>query len=221
MGDSVESTAKAPTCPGCHFGCSVDAYRCARGQGFYKLWCEGKPVPERGIPPMMRKNGERSDGERVGDGRPGDGRTGEGHKDNVPPVGTRVMHGLNIMANVLQDRHAESPDRKVLTAVGRQGGFFALGMIGKRALLDDDAIAGSVDELVEAGYAVRDEDEIAGPIMRVTPAGKDKLAEWNAERDAATAEFLAPLSDEEQSELADMLFRLIQPQLAHKNRKEA
>lgn len=125
------------------------------------------------------------------------------------------MHGLNIMVKVLRDRHGEAAERKILMAVGRQGGFFALDMLPKRAVIDVEAMNRAVDVLIEAGFVVREHEEVAGDILRITDAGKVQQAEWNAEREAATAEFLSPLSEDEQAQLADMLFRLI-----HANRRK-
>lgn len=128
----------------------------------------------------------------------------------------RIMHGLNIVANILQDRHTESAERKVLMAVGRQGGFFACDMLAKRTLVDDERILEAVSLLVKRGFAERVLDEVAGEVLRITPEGKERLAEWNAERDAATANFLSPLDEDEKAQLADMLFRIVQAELEKK-----
>lgn len=185
------STTKAPSCPGCHFGCALDAYRCGRGKGFHQLWVDGKPIPERGKP-------------------------GEGGAGRAPSVDTRVMHGLNIMANILKDRHTESAERKTLMAVGRQGGFFAVDMLGKRTLLDPEDLAEATRFLIAGGFIEHDEDEIAGTVLRITSSGREQLAQWNTEREAATEEFLAPLDDSEKEQLASMLFRIIQSELQKK-----
>ena len=126
------------------------------------------------------------------------------------------MHGLNIMANVLQSRHDEAAERKILMAVGRHGGFFALDMLPKRAVVNVEVMAEAVDALIKAGFVTREHEEVAGDILRITDAGKVQQAAWNAEREAATAAFLSPLSEDEQAQLADMLFRLIQ---ANKNKQ--
>ena len=182
------STMDVPICPGCHFGCSVDAYKCGRGKGFRQLWLDGKPLPERGKP-------------------------GDGGAMQMPAVDMRVMHELNIMANILQDRHTESAERKVLMAIGRQGGFFAVDMLGKRTLLDAGRLYEATGFLKSAGFVEHDEDEIAGTILRITLSGRDQLAEWNAERETATAEFLSPLDDDEKVQLSKLLSRIIQAEL--------
>lgn len=126
------------------------------------------------------------------------------------------MHGLNIMANILKDRHTESAERKTLMAVGRQGGFFAVDMLGKRTLLDPEGLADATRFLIARGFIEHDEDEIAGTVLRITSSGREQLAQWNTEREAATAEFLAPLDDSEKEQLASMLFRIIQSELQKK-----
>ena len=156
------------------------------------MWVDGKPIPERGKP-------------------------GEGGSGHAPSVDARVMHGLNIMANILKDRHTESAERKALMAIGRQGGFFAVDMLGKRTLLDPEDLAEATRFLIARGFIEHDEDEIAGAVLRITSSGRDQLAVWNAEREAATAEFLAPLDQSEKEQLASMLSRVIQSEL-HKKR---
>lgn len=184
-------TNVAPNCPGCHFGCPLDAYRCGRGKGFHQLWVDGKPIPKRGEP-------------------------GEGGVGQAPPLDSRVMHGLNIMANILKDRHTESAERKALMAIGRQGGFFAADMLGKRTLLDAERLDEATGYLEGAGFVERDEDEIAGAVFRITSSGRDQLVAWNAEREEATAEFLAPLDDDEKAQLVSMLSRIIKSELEKK-----
>ena len=185
------STIEAPTCPGCHFGCALDAYRCGRGKGFYQLWLDGKPLPERGEP-------------------------GEGGAGHAPSVDMRVMHGLNIMANILQDRHTESAERKALMAIGRQGGFFAVDMLGKRTLLEPNSLADATRYLINEGFIEHDEDEIAGTVLRITSSGREQLAVWNAEREVSTAEFLSPLDNDEKAQLSSMLSRIIKANLKKK-----
>lgn len=126
------------------------------------------------------------------------------------------MHGLNIMANILKDRHTESAERKTLMAVGRQGGFFAVDMLGKRTLLDPEDLAEASRFLIARGFIEHDEDAIAGTVLRITSSGRKQLAWWNTEREAATAEFLASLDDNEKEQLASMLFRIIQSQAQKK-----
>ncbi len=186
------STIEAPSCPGCHFGCALDAYRCGRGKGFHQLWVDGKPIPERGKP-------------------------GEGGVGHAPSVDMRVMHGLNIMANILQDRHTESAERKTLMAIGRQGGFFAVDMLGKRTLLGSEDLAEATRFLIARGFIEHDEDDMAGTVLRITSSGREQLSAWNAERDASTAEFLSPLSDDEKMQLSSMLSRIIQAELKKKH----
>ena len=116
MSENVLS-ANAPACTGCHFGCTLDAYRCGRGKAFYELWQAGGEVPER-----------RGPG-RLG-GSPGG--------DHRPPSDTRVMHALTIMTKVLHERHAEAPESKLLASIERQGGFFALDKLAERAVLTSE-----------------------------------------------------------------------------------
>ena len=198
----MEETAKdqqAPACPGCHFGCSLDAYRCGRGKGFSEKWRAGEPVPERRGP---GKGGPGGPGKGGPGGPGGPGRGGL-------PTGMRVMHALNIMANKLQDRHTESAERKVLASIDRQGGFFALDMLGRRALVDQPQLDEAIASLTAEGLAESAQDPIAGDILRITEAGRMRQREWNAEREASTAEFLAPLTEEEQDQLAHLIFRLL------------
>lgn len=216
---------QAPICPGCHFGCSLDAYRCGRGKGFSVKWRAGEPLPERRVPgvggpghPGKRPGGCGGQGGKV-NGRPGKGGSsgsGEGGSGGVPLPGMRVMHALNIMSNVLQDRHAESAERKVLGAVERQGGFFALSLLGKRTLVGQPQLDEAVAALVTDGLAELVDEPTAGRSLAITELGRARQRKWSAEHEAATAEFLAPLSEDEQAQLADLLFRLIQP----RDRKE-
>lgn len=82
---------EARTCPGCHFGCDIEDYQCARGEKLHARWVETGELPERrgpghgpGANPASgpkhspEHGGENGDREHARHGGP-DGSGGPGH----------------------------------------------------------------------------------------------------------------------------------------------
>lgn len=186
----METTATAPTCPGCHFACSLDAYRCGRGQGFSRMWREGKEVPERRVRLMPQLH--------------------EGESANsMPPEPNRIMRAISILGRKAEACNDAQPEQKVLMAIARQGGFFALDKLAERASIDEAILPTAVSFLINAGFAAEDQEEVAGVVLRITPEGREQQRIVASQRDERIKEFLAPLSDEELATLNQLALKLI------------
>lgn len=129
--------------------------------------------------------------------------------DGRPPLNDRVMHAFTVMANVMQRRHAEAGSRKVISGLARVGGFMSIALLSKRMLLPTEEAEIVIDVASEAGLVVIEEDEHAGKIARLTQTGYEKAAEIKRNRDASTAEFLSPLSEEEKETLETLVRKLL------------
>lgn len=179
------------TCPACHFGCKLAKYQCGRGKEFYDIVAAGGELPER-HGPMLTPSEKAAFGE--------DGR---------PPLNHRVMHALSIMANVLQRRHEEAGAKKLVSCLARAGSFCTLPMLSKRMHVAGDEFDEALAVSQREGLVVVEDDERGIRIARITAAGSQQAAAWQAEHDASTADFLSPLSEEEKDELERLLRKLI------------
>ena len=186
----METNENIPTCPGCHFGCALVAYRCGRGQGFNRMWHEGKEIPERRARFAPQLNDSESEAA-------------------MPPNPSRVMRVVGILGRKAQVCSNDAPDRKVLMAIVRQGGFFAMEKLAERAMIAEADCPGAVASLVDAGFAVKDREEVAGAVLRATPEGREKQLEWVAQREERIAKFFSPLSEEELTTLDSLARKLI------------
>ena len=179
------------TCPACHFGCKLANYQCGRGKEFYDIVAAGGELPER-RGPMLTPSEQAA--------------FGEGGR---PPLNHRVMHALNIMANVLQRRHEEAGVKKMTLGLARAGSFCTLPMLAKRMNMTGDAFDETLAKAKREGFVTVEDDERGFRIARITTAGSQRAAAWQTERDAHTADFLSPLSEEEKEELERLLRKLI------------
>ncbi len=178
------------SCPGCHFECKLVKYQCGRGKEFFDLAASGGEVPIRRGPMLSPSE--------VAAGKP-----------PVPPVNDRIMHGFTIVANKMQDRHAESKSEKIVTALVRQGSFMSLPLLAKRSLLSRDELDAGLEEAREAGYASVEVDERVGRVARLTDAGKKQADAFKEARDAGTAELLSGLSEDEKETLAALIRKVL------------
>lgn len=177
-------------CPGCHFECKLVKYQCGRGKEFFDIAAEGGEVPVR-RGPMMTPS-ERA-------ARP----------DGKPPLNDRVMHGFNILANRLQDRHVEAGERKMVLALDRMGSFMSLALLPKRMVVSPEELDAALEEAQQSGFITVEDDGRVGRIVRLTDAGVEQTAAWKAERDEETAEFLSNLTEEEKETLVVLVRKLL------------
>lgn len=194
-------------CPGCHFGCNLDAYQCGRGKEFYELAASGQPVPERRWP--MFTPSEKAEG-----------RTGK------PPLNERVMRGLNMVSFALRRRHEEAGEKKIVAALVRGGKFMSLPILSKRTHIPREELSTLIEDASTAPFVTIDIEEIAPlgqredgdanprkiKVARLTEEGAAQARVWDEEREVATEEFLAPLSNEEREQLDSLLLKLMKHQ---------
>ena len=178
-------------CPACHFGCKLAKYQCGRGKEFFDLVADGEPLPER-RGPMLTPS------ERAALG-----------SDGRPPLNDRVMHAFTIITNVIQKRHADAGARKVVLTLARTGSFMSLTLLPKRMTLSREEADTFLEEAQQADLVAVENDNRDVRIARLTDAGSEQAALWQAERDAETAEFLSPLSDEEKETLEALVRKLL------------
>ena len=177
-------------CPGCHFRCKLAKYQCGRGQGFYELVAAGEELPER--------RGHAATGERADE--KGNGRF---------PSNARVMHSLNILSNRVRDCRAETGERKLVLMLLHLGLFVSASFMPRRMSMSAEEFNRVLATALERGLVEEVTDERRVRIVRLTEAGKRQAAIWSVERDARTAEFLSPLSDEEKETLEGLVRKLI------------
>jgi len=145
MPDNRFDGAKAPTCPGCHFGCRIDYYQCARGLRFLEQWEAGEEIPERRMP-----------GPGARGGKPGqDPRDGTG----APALDGQVLH-LLMLVDMFGKRATELPTHvRVAEATLRHDGFATPYVVAQRSQLDGEAFDAAVDQAVEEGLVDIQYDE--------------------------------------------------------------
>ena len=132
----------------------------------------------------------------------------------------RAMHMLNIASIALADNRESRPNRIVLDCLMRHDGCATAPIIQGRSHLDDDTLESALDSLSREGIVAAIEDDLAGTMYQITEEGKTTAAEWRRERDQANAAFLDALSEEEKSQLADLIQKMLQSS-AHKDKMNA
>ena len=226
------TTQEAPKCPGCHFGCSLDRYQCARGKGLHAKWLAGEEIPERRAPWERAKRGEGPRKAGIAGSGPEAvrGQTGaaaeqrkgpEGHRDHagMPPIPSymKAMRMLNIASFALADHRESQSDKMVVDAIARQEGCATLPIIKDRMGKEALDPAACLDQLVQDGLVEVQEDEIAGTMYALTERGRAQSETWRDERMAADAAFVDALSEGEQEKLAALIAKMLQSS-AHKSR---
>lgn len=180
-------------CPGCHFQCKLKLYQCGRGKEFRDMALAGEEVPLRRGPGPVFAPSEHS-----------------AHADKPKPSqDDRLMHGLNVLANMLQDRHAEAGIHKVAISLANQGLFMSVPMLSKRALIESAELDAILQAMHETGLVLLRDEEGRGSFVELTDVGKAQVQAWRCERAEQTAEFLSPLSDEEKTELESLVRKLL------------
>ena len=211
MDDNVKI---APKCPGCHFGCNLERYQCARGKGLYAKWTAGETIPERRAPWERPK--PAGDGEHPNQQQPAQAAAPQ--RPPIPPT-MRVMHMMNIVAMAMADHRNDDPRHQVLDTIARHDGCATLAIVKGR--LKDAKIDATeaIAQLVEEGLLEQQEDERAGTMYALAKQGAAQAQEWRAEQLARDEEFLDALSDDEKSQLADLVAKML-TSTAHKRRFE-
>lgn len=187
-----------PTCPGCHFGCALDDYQCARGEGIYESWQAGEEVPERRMP------GPRG-------GKPGGGKRGRG---GLPPFlnGNTAM-GLwfltGIMQRGLNGRIEQLGSSAVFKPIVQHEGAASLRIIASRAGLSEEAAFEQLQEAVEQGYVEEYEYADGTVFYRVTEAGSEAAQQAEEAKKETLEEYFSVISEEEQEQLLDLVKRVV------------
>jgi DNA-binding MarR family transcriptional regulator len=93
-----------------------------------------------------------------------------------------------------------------------EGGPASQAELGRRVLMDRSDLHGVLNHLQRAGLVarVRDKQDRRRNVVRLSPAGAQRLRELEARAAAAQDELLAPLSEDEQRELRRLLIRLVE-----------
>ena len=183
----------ANTCPGCHFGCAIEEFQCARGEKLHARWVETGSLPERRGPgqgPMRAKD----------------------HKGPAFTVNDRLMHMLHIVGIALHDLADDSgssdPDKRVLDCLIRHDLAASAKVVEGRTHLPNAQEA--LDAVVAQGFAAkRAHGETT--LYKLTETGLETARAWEAERKAAEAEFLGVLSDDEKDQLLALVTKVLEP----------
>ena len=186
---------QAPKCSGCHFGCSIDNYQCARGKKFLEQWQAGEEIPERRMP---------------GPGGPG-GKGGRKPPKGMPAPSAdeRLAHMLTICSMFLQRNSESSPALSIATAAMRQDGFASKRITGERARLKGAEFDAALQEAADQGLVTVEDDDRVGAFVHVTDAGRTRANEHMEQAKAANAELLSCYSSDEKEQLQGLLDKLL------------
>ena len=201
VSDSVPASASGsastsvPACPGCHFACPIDDYQCARGEHLHAAWERGEELPVR-----------------QGPGRPPQGAS----KQKVQlSSNERLMHLLHIVGIALQDLERESgsdaPDRQIVDCLMRHERAASERIVLGRTQLDADTFHTSSQALIDRGFVETKAACGDDTFYALTEAGIEQAGTWRAERQAAEAEFLGVLTDDEKQQFHDLVFKILEP----------
>ena len=193
-------------CPGCHFGCAIDDYQCARGALFLAKWEAGEEIPVR-RPPWAR--GEKPAGETP------DGQSASAHTPPprlaALPVSARLMMLLTMAQNALAARDDEQRDRRVAECLLRQESSATNRIIAERTRLNDAAIDEQIASLEERGIVTSSTLKDGRTFHTLTEDGRAQAEAWFEEHKAADAAFFAELTDEEAEQLEALLAKTLSP----------
>lgn len=186
---------EANVCPGCHFGCAIDAPQCARGEKLRARWEDAGELPERRGPgqgPMRAK--------------------GQGGASAALVTDDRLMHLLHIVGIALHDLADESgssaPERRVVDCLLRHEHAASVQIIAGRTHLPKlDETLGAI---CERGLAAQRQSG-STEFYELTDGGLQQARAWEAERRAAEAEFLGVLSEEEKDQLLALVIKVLEP----------
>lgn len=126
-----------------------------------------------------------------------------------PDTTQQLAFGLNILANVLQERRARNAEGEILGALVGHGGLASRQLLASRVRIDAEKFDAALDALEAGGLVERSSYEHIADAVRLTDAGRVKMPEVEAEHEAANEEFLAPLSEEERAQFAGLVFKLL------------
>lgn len=226
----MDETSKAiPTCPGCHFGCTLDDYQCARGGRFYEKWQAGEEIPVR-RPPWehgeKKPEGAKGGCSREGTAAPQEGapKSQDGPRGDQPahtppphfakiPPSARIKMLLTVANRILGDRDDAVRDQRVAECIMRQDGSATNRIIAERTKLDDAAIDEQIAVLTEAGVVTSRTLEDGRTFHDLTETGRTQVETWVEEHRAADAEFFAALSDDEAAQLESLLSKVLEPHM--------
>ena len=177
------------TCPGCHFGCKLSKYQCSRGKEFHDLAAAGEEVPERRWPMFTPSE------------------IAAGRDKQAMPINNKLMFAMKSLSKALRT-HEETGIRKVALGLMRLGEFLSVPILAKRMKMTPEELGGFLEEGVSQGLFVIYDEPVTGRVASLTDAGKQQAQAWAEEGDARTAEFLAPLTDDEKEQLESLLMKL-------------
>ena len=208
---------EVPTCPGCHFGCQLDDYQCARGERLFGQWCNGEEIPERRMPGpggAQPAGNRRSQGmppflKRLMEGEPG--KRGDSLANLVSMLSRRVHSSMPGPAPVPSPFcPPEDKGIKVLEALMRHEGAASSFVVSGRTSMDEEEVESIADEELLAGTLEIDQYEDGTVFMRITDVGTAKLQEAKDAKSALNEEIFECLTDDEQEQLSELLRRVVE-----------
>lgn len=103
------------------------------------------------------------------------------------------------------------PPRSVHRPTRESPGVCGQADLARRLTIDRGDLVGILDRLTEEGLAHRDPDTMdkRRNVITVTPAGRDKLTQLDAEIEGAQEDLLAPLDPSKRELLMELLGRLL------------
>lgn len=197
---------QAPSCPGCHIGCSLAKPQCGRGLKFMDMLERGEEIPVRRMP-----------GGPGGPGHGGHGGPEHGGKGERPAPNPRMRDNhltmllTKIMPHVLADASdPESDDQaSILAWIERQEGKLSKAIMPERARVDKEALDANLSTLLDAGLV--ETVELNGTVFyTATESGKAQAQEREDAKQAATAKALESLSDDEREMLVQLCHKIME-----------
>ena len=205
----------APVCPGCHIGCSLALPQCARGIKFREKWEAGEEIPERRMPGMGGPGGPGKGGQPGKGGPGGPGKGGKGGRPGPGGPGGFAMdpdRRLSMLLTGIVPRvigGEQDPKAQVLACLQRQDGAMTYEAIPERVRIATEEIYRALEQLMEEGLVVREVREWGSVYYWITEEGEAAAKAMGEAEAQATKERFACLTDEEKTQLGEMLDKLL------------
>lgn len=194
-----------PRCPGCHFGCNIEHWQCARGRGLHAQWLETGELPRRRRP--GGPGGGPQGGPRGGShGGPQDGSRG-GHSPFTPQQ--KVTRLLTILPKAMQRSCSDTPESRLLSSLQRREFYVSVHILSSDMGIPKTDILETAQSMQDAGL-VEVVDENGRPFVKATEAGQQRARTYAEQREEAMQEFLSPLSADELEQLAELMEKILQ-----------
>lgn len=214
--DGGKAAQGAVLCPGCHFGCKLECWQCARGREFLGKWQAGETLPQRGPGGPGGPAAAGHPGPHGGSGHP-DGR-GSGrprHPEQMDEL-QKLEFLFRVLPKAMQHANGQTPADTVLEGIARHEGYMSAALARQGSELGKLEFDAVIEEL-EATGTVRLGAEDGQKFIEITEQGAAAHAQRMRKLRQANKEFFSALPEDELSQLAGLLDKLLRAQGPPKN----